>query len=182
MSFIQPIVAAASTASAAVAPYATLIATAGTLYSMQQNVALGNQQAALSAFQADQSERAYLERKEQRRKQLRRVVGQQRALYSSSGVALEGTPTDVFADTAREFSYENFADKFDTYANVVSKRYEASTYRQSGRQRAFGNLLDLSLAGMRRGTVPTTTTGGQIFPFNRNIMDIDQAGRIRGGI
>lgn len=189
MSFIQPIVAAASTAataastaSAAIAPYATLIATAGTLYSAQQNVALANQQAALSAYEANQTERAYLERKEQRRKQLRKVVGQQRALYSASGVALEGTPTDVFADTAREFAYEDFADKFDAYSNVVSKRYEASVYRQSGRQKAFGNLLDLSLAGMRRGSVPTQTTGGTTFSFNRNIMDLDQAGRIRGGI
>jgi hypothetical protein len=182
MSFIQPIATAAASASAAVAPYATLIATAGTLYSMQQNVALANQQAALSAFEADQTERAYLERKEQRRKQLRRIVGQQRALYSASGVSLEGTPTDVFADTAREFAYEDFADRFDAYSNVVSKNYEASVYRQSGRQKAFGNLLDLSLAGMRRGSVPQSTTGGKIFSFNRNIMDIDQAGRIRGGI
>ena len=77
MSFLQPIAAMASTASAAVAPYATLIATAGTLYSMQQNVALGNQQAALASFQAAQPERAYLERKEQRKKQLRRIVGRQ---------------------------------------------------------------------------------------------------------
>ena len=180
MSFLQPIATAATAASAAVAPYATLIATAGTLYSMQQNVALGNRQAALSQFQANQTERAYLERKEQRRKQLRRIVGRQRALYSASGVALEGTPTDVFADTAREFSYEDFADKFDAYSNVVSQRYQASVYRQSGRQAAFGNLLDLSLAGMRRGTVPNQT--GEIFEFNRNIMDIDQANRIRGGI
>ena len=90
---------------------------------MQQNVALGNRQAALSSSQATQTERAYLERKEQRRKQLRRVVGRQRALYPASGVALEGTPTDVFADTAREFSYEDFADKFDAYPNVVSPRY-----------------------------------------------------------
>ena len=181
MSFLQPIAAMASTASAAVAPYATLIATAGTLYSMQQNVALGNRQAALSQFQANQTERAYLERKEQRRKQLRRIVGRQRALYSASGVALEGTPTDVFADTAREFSYEDFADKFDAYSNVVSQRYQSSIYRQSGRQAAFGNLLDLSLAGMRRGTVPQTK-GGNIKPFTADITDIDQAGRIRGGI
>ena len=181
MSFLQPIAAMASTASAAVAPYATLIATAGTLYSMQQNVALGNQQAALASFQADQTERAYLERKEQRKKQLRRIVGRQRALYSASGVALEGTPTDVFADTAREFAYEDFADKFDAYSNVVSQRYQSSIYRQSGRQAAFGNLLDLSLAGMRRGTVPQTK-GGNIIPFTADITDIDQAGRIRGGI
>ena len=179
MSFLQPIATAATAASAAVAPYATLIATAGTLYSMQQNVALGNRQAALSQFQANQTERAYLERKEQRRKQLRRIVGRQRALYSASGVALEGTPTDVFADTAREFSYEDFADKFDAYSNVVSQRYQASVYRQSGRQAAFGNLLDLSLAGMRRGTVPKTNN---LEPFTANILDIDQAGRIRGGI
>ena len=181
MSFLQPIAAAASPASAAVAPYATLIAPAGTLYSMQQNVALGNQQAALASFQADQTERAYLERKEQRKKQLRRIVGRQRALYSASGVTLEGTPTDVFADTAREFAYEDFADKFDAYSNVVSQRYQSSIYRQSGRQAAFGNLLDLSLAGMRRGTVPQTK-GGNIKPFTADITDIDQAGRIRGGI
>ena len=74
MSFLQPIASAATAASAAVSPYATLIATAGTLYSMQQNVALGNQQAALASFQAAQTERAYLERKEQRKKLSRKEI------------------------------------------------------------------------------------------------------------
>lgn len=185
MSFLTPVLTgptatAIGSAFATAAPY---VAAIGSIYQAQSNIALGNQQAAISAFQADQSERAYLERKDQRKRQLRRIVGQQRALYSAAGVSLEGTPTDIFADSAREMAYENWADKFDTYSNYVSKRMEADAYRRGGRMKAFGNLLDYTMLVARRGSVPdpadTTTT---VFPFRANVSDIDQAGRIRGGI
>jgi len=72
-------------------------------------------------------------------------------LYSASGVGLEGTPTDVFEQTAKEFAYEDYADRFDTLANMGSKYMEADLYRQSGRQRAVGNLLDFGISWGMRG-------------------------------
>ena len=64
---------------------------------------------------------------------------------------MEGTPTDVFADTAKEFGYEDYADRFDVVNNQFTSRMEADAYRRSGRQRAFGNLLDLGTAYALRG-------------------------------
>ena len=72
-------------------------------------------------------------------------------MYSASGVGLEGTPTDVFESTAREFAYEDYADRFDTYANMGSKYMEADAYRRAGRQKAFGNLLDFGISWGMRG-------------------------------
>ena len=145
---ILPAVTSIGSALATAAPY---IAAAGTVYSAYQNVQMGNQQAAITEFQAEQDMAAYEERMAERKRRLRRTVGTQRTLYGASGVSMEGTPTDVFADTAKEFGYEDYADRFDVVNNQFTSRMEADAYRRSGRQRAFGNLLDLGTAYALRG-------------------------------
>lgn len=145
---ILPAVTSIGTALATAAPY---IAAAGTVYSMYQNVQQGNQQAAITEFQAEQDMAAYEERMAERKRRLRRTVGTQRTLYGASGVSMEGTPTDVFADTAKEFSYEDYADRFDVVGNQFTSRMEADAYRRAGRQRAFGNLLDFGTSYALRG-------------------------------
>ena len=145
---LLPAVASVGTALTTAAPY---IAAAGTMYSAYQNVQMGNQQAALSTYQAEQEGAALYERSQERKRRLRKTVGAQRALYSSSGVALEGTPTDVFADTGREFGYEDYADRFDTYAGMGSKYMEADAYRRAGKQKAIGNLIDFGISWGMRG-------------------------------
>jgi len=148
MSFLVPAFASIGTALTTAAPY---IAAAGTVYSAYQNIQQGEQQAALSTYQAEQAGAALAERAVERKRRLRKTVGAQRALYSASGVGLEGTPTDVFEQTAKEFAYEDYADRFDTLANMGSKYMEADLYRQSGRQRAVGNLLDFGISWGMRG-------------------------------
>jgi len=148
MSFLVPAFASIGTALTTAAPY---IAAAGTVYSAYQNIQQGEQQAALSTYQAEQAGAALAERAVERKGRLRKTVGAQRALYSASGVGLEGTPTDVFEQTAKEFAYEDYADRFDTLANMGSKYMEADLYRQSGRQRAVGNLLDFGISWGMRG-------------------------------
>ena len=145
---ILPAVTSIGTALATAAPY---IAAAGTVYSMYQNVQQGNRQAAITEFQAEQDMAAYEERMAERKRRLRRTVGTQRTLYGASGVSMEGTPTDVFADTAKEFGYEDYADRFDVVGNQFTSRMEANAYRRAGRQRAFGNLLDFGTAYALRG-------------------------------
>lgn len=145
---ILPAVTSIGTALATAAPY---IAAAGTVYSMYQNVQQGNQQAAITEFQAEQDMAAYEERMAERKRRLRRTVGTQRTLYGASGVSMEGTPTDVFADTAKEFGYEDYADRFDVVGNQFTSRMEADAYRRAGRQRAFGNLLDFGTSYALRG-------------------------------
>lgn len=143
-----PTLAQVGTALTTAAPY---IAAAGTLYAANQNIALGNQQAEISAYQQANEAIALTSRIDERKRRLRRTVGAQRALYSSSGVALEGTPTDIFADTAREFAYEDYADRFNTYGRMQTASMESDAYRSAGRQKAFGNLLDFGISWGMRG-------------------------------
>jgi len=143
-----PAVTSIGTALTTAAPY---IAAAGTMYSAYQNVQQGEQQAAISTYQAEQAGAALAERAVERKRRLRKTVGAQRALYSASGVGLEGTPTDVFEQTAKEFAYEDYADRFDTLANIGSKYMEADAYRRAGRQKAVGNLLDFGISWGMRG-------------------------------
>jgi hypothetical protein len=141
---LAPIGAALTTA----APY---IAAAGTLYMANQNIQQANQQAAISEYQQANDAIALNLRSDDRKRRLRRTVGAQRALYSASGVALEGTPTDIFAETAKEFAYEDYADRFDTYASMGMKSMEADAYRRAGKQKAIGNLLDFGISWGMRG-------------------------------
>lgn len=143
-----PTLAQVGTALTTAAPY---IAAAGTMYMANQNIQLANQQAAISEYQAANEAIALDVRSNERKRRLRRAIGAQRALYSSSGVALEGTPTDIFADTAAEFAYEDYADRFDTFGRMGSKSMEADAYRKEGKQKAFGNLLDFGISWGMRG-------------------------------
>jgi hypothetical protein len=147
---IPAIVQGTATTAQVVGVLATAAAAAGTVYSARQSVKLGNQQAAISQQQAAASQMALSDREDERKRRLRRTVGTQRALYSASGVALEGTPVDVFADTAREFEYEDFADQFDTANRVDMLNRQASYEKAAGRQRAFSSLLDFGMSAAMR--------------------------------
>tara|TARA_X000001382_G_scaffold23319_4_gene14220 strand:+ start:4679 stop:5125 length:447 start_codon:yes stop_codon:yes gene_type:complete len=148
MSFLVPAITAIGPMLTTAAPY---IAAAGTAYSAYQNIQMGNQQADISTYQAQTQGAALAERADERKRRLRKTVGAQRALYASSGVGLEGTPTDVFEQTAKEFAYEDYADRFDTLNNMGSKYMEADAYRSAGKQKAFGNLLDFGISWGMRG-------------------------------
>jgi hypothetical protein len=163
MAFLLP---AAATAGATATGTAAATATVGstlmtalpnvlagaTIYQARQNIAIGNQQAAYSQLQADMAEDAYAIRKAARKKDLAKKVGQQKTLYSVSGVDIfEGTPVDVFADTAASYGYEQFSDAYDTMGQIYGAEESARIAKQEGKQRAFGNLLDYGLTFARRG-------------------------------
>ena len=165
MAFMIPALtgtAAAGTAAAGTAATATIGSTlmtalpyvlaGATIYQARQNIAIGNQQAAYSQLQADMAQDAYALRKEARKKELSKKIGQQKTLYSVSGVDIfEGTPVDVFTVTAGSYSYEQFSDAYDTMRQIY--RYEESSRiaKEECKQRAFGNLLDYGLTFARRG-------------------------------
>lgn len=123
-----------------------------TLYQASQNIAIANQQAAYSQMQADMAQDAYEIRKASRKKELAKKIGQQKTLYSVSGVDIfEGTPVDVFADTASSYGYEQFSDAYDTMGQIYGYEESARIAKEEGKQRAFGNLLDYGLTFARRG-------------------------------
>lgn len=151
MAFLAPAVPTLTAIGSTLAAAAPYIALAGTVYSMRQSMKMANQQAAMSQYQAAVAQTGLRERDADRKRRLRRTIGTQKTLYSASGVALEGTPVDVFTDTAREFAFEGFADQFDTAQNVNTYKLQANFQRRAGEQQAFNTLLDYGTAVAMRG-------------------------------
>jgi len=132
---------------------APLIGASGMVYSGQVQKGILEQQAAFSNFQASQESETYALRKDQRRRELARALGKQRALYGTSGVALENTPTDILASTARSFSEDDFYDRYGTSGRMVSANISADNLRMSGEQAQLGGLLNAEMTIAQRGTI-----------------------------
>lgn len=92
-----------------------------------------------------------------------RLQGRNRAAFLSSGVALEGSPTDVLIDSATESSLDEQAIRFGA-------KVRADNYGFEGRM-ARMNAGNARLAGQRAGRAGRTA---QITPF------ISAAGDIAG--
>ena len=144
-STMQPVLTAVSIAS----PF---IAMGSTGAIMAQQMALANQQASLTEFEVDQMETAALLRASERKRKMRRAVGQQLALYGASGVdALRGTPVDVMSDTAKNFAFDQFTDDFTTSGQAYAGRIKAQNQRAYGKQQATASLLDFGTRFAMRG-------------------------------
>ena len=95
-------------------------------------------------------EETYKLRRNQRKRELARALGKQRALYGISGVKLENTPVDVLASTASAFAEDDFYDRYEQQAELQVLAY-ADNLRKSGEQAELGGLLNAELTLARRG-------------------------------
>ena len=141
-----------------------------------QQIALANSQASLTEYEIKNMEQASALRSSERKKQFRKAIGTQLTLYGNSGVDVtQGTPVDVMQETAKDFATESYLDSFETQNRIYSNMIRAKNQRAYGRQQATGTLLNYAMQTAERGVPfslkPTTPS-----------FDIDQAGRIRGGI
>jgi len=132
---------------------APLIGASGLIYSGQVQKGILEQQAAFSNFQASQESETYALRKDQRRRELARALGKQRALYGISGVSLENTPTDILASTARSFSEDDFYDRYGTSGRMTSAKLSAKNLSLSGERAQLGGLLNAEMTLAQRGTI-----------------------------
>ena len=132
---------------------APLIGAGGLVYSGQIQKGILEQQAAFSNFQASQESETYSLRKDQRRRELARALGKQRALFGISGVSLQDTPTDILSSTARSFAEDDFYDRYGTSGRIVSARLSAENLKASGEHAELGGLLSAELTLARRGIV-----------------------------
>jgi len=132
---------------------APFIGSAGLVYSGQIQKSIFEQQAAFSQFQNSQETESYALRKDQRRRELAKALGKQRALYGVSGVRLEQTPLDIFSSTARSFAEDDFYDRYGTAGRLASNSISADNLRLSGSQAELGGLLNAELTLARRGLV-----------------------------
>ena len=132
---------------------APLIGATGLVYSGQIQKGILEQQAMSTMYGASQEEETYKLRSDQRKRELARALGKQRALYGISGVSLSDTPTDVLASTSRAFAEDDFYDRYGTAGRIVSRNVSASNLRTSGQQAELGGLLNAELTLARRGLV-----------------------------
>ena len=132
---------------------APLIGASGLVYSGQIQKSIFEQQAMASMYGASQEEETYKLRSDQRKRELARALGKQRALYGISGVSLADTPTDVLASTSRAFAEDDFYDRYGTASRIMSAGISADNLRASGEQAELGGLLNAELTLARRGIV-----------------------------
>ena len=132
---------------------APLIGAVGSVYSGQVQKSIFEQQALATAYGAMQEEETYKLRRNQRKRELVRALGKQRALYGISGVSLADTPTDVFASTAKSFAEDDFYDRYGTAGKIASAGISADNLRLSGDAAELGGLLSANLTLARRGIV-----------------------------
>lgn len=155
MSFLQPILATqvgTTTVGSLLAQSVPYIVGAMTVTSAYSQANLGEAQAKLTEFQSKTMAQASAIRSSERKKDMRKAIGTQLALYSTSGVDVtEGTPVDVMKDTAKEFAYEEFADNFETQQQIYSNMIRARNQRAYGKQQAFNTLLDFGTRFVARG-------------------------------
>ena len=132
---------------------APLIGASGLVYSGQIQKSIFEQQAMASMYGASQEEETYKLRSDQRKRELARALGKQRALYGISGVSLADTPTDVLASTSRAFAEDDFYDRYGTASRIMTAGISADNLRASGEQAELGGLLNAELTLARRGIV-----------------------------
>ena len=132
---------------------APLIGATGLVYSGQIQKGILEQQAMSTMYGASQEEETYKLRSDQRKRELARALGKQRALYGISGVSLSDTPTDVLASTSRAFAEDDFYDRYGTASRIMTAGISADNLRASGEQAELGGLLNAELTLARRGIV-----------------------------
>lgn len=77
--------------------------------------------------------------------QVQRVLGQQRAAYAGSGVALSGTPLDTIEESAVEGALDVAAIRWNTDAEATTQRQNAAVSTASAKAtKKAGNLAFIS--------------------------------------
>lgn len=86
--------------------------------------------------QMTRTETAHELRKEDSTKEKTRAIGLQKAQYGASGVdPLDGSAVDTFANTAEEFALRDYADAFDTDAELSSLYHNVDVIRSEAKQK-----------------------------------------------
>jgi len=155
MSFLQPILATqvgTTTVGSLLAQSVPYIVGTVAMTQAYGQMALGDAKAKLTEYQALNMEQASAIRSSERKKNMRKAIGTQLALYSSAGIDVtQGTPVDVMKDTAKDYAYDQYIDNFETQNRIYSNMLQAKFQRAAGRQKAVGSLLDYGTRFALRG-------------------------------
>ncbi len=120
------------------------------------SIAQGNAEAKSLNRQANQREADANEEADRRRRDARRIIGQNRANIGASGISLEGSPLEVLADNAAEGELDARTAIVAGARDAANLRSRASAARSSGFIGAGSALLGSSF-----GKFGSTTTGSR---------------------
>ncbi len=125
----------------ALAMFGAFVSAAGTLYSgMAQAQMYRAQQAQYNRQAQIERDRGIFESQRERERH-RRVEGEQRAAYLSSGVALEGTPSDVIVDSGQENQIDIEAIKYGAQVREDNARFSAQMAGRNASNAMAGGFI-----------------------------------------
>ena len=96
-------------------------------------------------------------RKVKRARQARQALATQYAKFGLTGVTVEGTPTDVLAETSAKFAEDQFIDDFNTAQGIYSKEISAGQLRAEADAAILGGVVKAGLVVAERGFLPNKT-------------------------
>lgn len=117
------------------------VSAAGTLYSGISQAQASRAQAAQASRQAQIERDRGLFESQRERERHRRIAGQQRAGFLASGVALEGSPTDVIIDSGQENQIDIEAIKYGARIREDNLRFSAQVARRNASQSLAGGVI-----------------------------------------
>lgn len=133
------------------AAISTIAGGAFQLLNSRNRMAQANNQAAVYEWQAANTRATMANRAEERRRQADEFASSQRAAFGASGITLEGTPTEVVAQSAGEFARENYYEQLAMSQQAAGQEASASLARSSGRAAATGSLLNFGVQTAMKG-------------------------------
>ena len=136
---------------------APFIGAAGQLYTGYLQSQQLHQKANFVNYQAVTEKEAYALRKVKRLRALRIKIGEQRALFSSAGITLSGTPQDIMSYTAGNFAEDQFIDTFNTSQNILSKQFSAENLKHEAKISLLGGMTNAAITLGTRGVPPSST-------------------------
>ena len=161
------------------------VAAAGVVMSAAATAIQVQQQRAQADFQAEQLEQeaqaertAAALRSEDRQRRFQRALAEQRVLFGASGTAIDPT---ILAETAEEFSREEFNDRFNLVRSVGALNASAENARMSGNNAILTGLLSFGTNAtsslLTSGALDTSETLDQ-----SDQLRTDAAGRLIGPV
>lgn len=127
----------------------------GSIYSGYLNANILKSKANFVDYSVITTTEAAALRKVKRQREMRAALAAQYAKYGMTGVALEGTPTDVLSETSAKFAQEQFYDDYNTSLDIQSKQISASQLRQEAQSAQLSGYVNAATTLGIRGFTST---------------------------
>lgn len=142
-----------------------IISAAGNVYQGYLQSQILKQKAGFVDYEIASETQAFALRKYKKKREMRRALDKQRALYGLTGATIEGSPTDVLSETAADFAENIYTDAFNTSQKIVGKRQQQKILEQEADYAVLGGYVNAATVLGGRGfmdVIKPKTTNKQI--------------------